>query len=227
LDLTDVTDDGVRYLANCVHLQNLDLFKTRVTDASLVWLSDTKVEHLGLGSTSLTDVGIPVLTDFSALQSLDLQWTAVTDKGLRFLSQAPHLDRLFLENTRISNAGLEFLLDLPLKSLSLNPRIDDTGLKTLSHHEKLRCLAIWDAKVTSWQPLTLLDRLQVLLVDDSVMDLSPLQTLRQLEALLLWGERFSPTELARLRLSLPKCQIRTFAPHERADDEFRNLSRGG
>ena len=136
------------------------------------------------------------------------------------------MDTPFLEYTRISNAGLEYLLKLPLESLSLNPRIDDTGLNTLSHHENLRRLAIWDAKVTSWEPLKLLDRLQVLLVDDSVMDLLPLQTLCQLEILLLWGERFSPTELARLRLSLPDCQIKTFAPHERAVDEFRKLCRG-
>ena len=128
---------------------------------------------------------------------------------------------------RISNAGLEFLLKLSLQSLSLNPLIDDMGLKTLSRHETLRHLAIWDAKVTSWEPLTRLDRLQVLLVDDSVPDLSGLQRLRQLEVLLLWGDRFSPTELARLRLALPNCQLRTFARNKPAHHAFRNLVRVG
>ena len=109
LDLTDVTDDGVRHLANCAHLQNLELFRTRVTDTSLAWLSDTQVEHLGLGYTSLTDAGIPALPDFPALQSLDLHGTALTDRGLRFLSPATSLHRLHLENTRISSAGIESL----------------------------------------------------------------------------------------------------------------------
>jgi Leucine-rich repeat (LRR) protein len=226
LDLTDITDDGVRNLTNCVHLQRLELFRTRVTDACLVWLSDTRVEHLGLGHTSVTDAGIPALTDFPALQSLDLQRTLLTDRGLRYLGAVASLSRLHLEHTKISNAGVEFLLDLPLESLSLNPKIDNAGLNTLSNHKSLRRLAIWNCTVTGWQPLKNLDRLQVLLIDDSVTDLSPLRSLNQLEVLILWGDQFSPTELARLRLSLPKCRIKTFAACERAMDEFRSLCGG-
>ncbi|MEK6236685.1 MAG: hypothetical protein N2C14_18410 [Planctomycetales bacterium] len=227
LDLTDVADDGVRHLTGCGQLRNLELRGAKITDTSLVWLSDTNVEHLGLGYTSITDAGVPALTEFPTLQSLDLAGTALTDKGLRFLSPTPSLSRLHLEYTRISNAGMGFLLNLPLESLSLNPKIDDVGLNTLSRHQSLSRLAIWDSKVTDWRPLTLLDRLQVLLIDDSVLDLSPLQALRQLEFLLLWGERFPPTEIARLRLSLPNCKIKRFAPHERANVEFRNICRGG
>jgi hypothetical protein len=78
----------------------------------------------------------------------------------------------------------------------------------MSIHKSLRRLAIWNCSVTGGEPLKNLDRLQVLLIDDSVMDLSPLRSLNQLEVLLLWGDQFSPTELARLRLSLPKCRIR-------------------
>lgn len=223
LDLTDITDDGVRHLANCAHLQSLELFQTRVADTSLVWLSDTNIEHLGLGYTSITDAGIPSLTDFPALQSLDLQGTSLTDKGLRFLSSATNLSRLRLEYTNISNSGIESLLHLPLESLSFNSKIDNAGLSTLSHHKCLRHLAIWNCNVTDWLPLKNLDRLQVLLIDDSITDLLPLRSLDQLKVLLLWGNQFSPTELARLRLSLPQCQIKTLAPSERAVDEFWSL----
>lgn len=226
LDLTDITDDGVRHLTNCTHLQSLELFRTKVTDTSLVWLSDTNVEHLGLGCTSVTDAGIPALTDFPALQSLDLQGTSLTDRGLGFLSSVASLSRLHLENTTISSAGIKFLLHLPLESLSLNPKIDNAGLKTLSHHKCLRRLATWNCRVTGWQPLRNLDRLQVLLIDDSVMDLSPLRSLSQLEVLILWGDTFSPTELARLRLSLPMCHIKTLASCEPAIQEFRSLCGG-
>lgn len=204
LDLTDITDEGVRYLEICGHLLNLDLFKTRVTDTCLIWLSDSKIEHLGLGYTAVTDAGMPVLTEFPALRSLDLQATGITDRGLRFLSEALYLERLYLENTRISNAGLVFLLNLPLESLSLNLGIDDMGLTTLSHHKKLLNLATWNTNVTSWKPISQLSRLQVLLVDNSATDLSPLKMLRQLKVLLLSGHGVSPIEVASLRLSLPR-----------------------
>ena len=91
-----------------------------------------------------------MLTDFSALLSVDLQATQITDRGLRYLSEAPCLERLYLEDTCISNAGLASLLNLPLKALSVNLGINDTGLKTLSRHQKLQHLAIWNAKVTNW-----------------------------------------------------------------------------
>jgi Leucine-rich repeat (LRR) protein len=226
LGLTDTTDDGVRHLTNCMHLRSLDLSRTKVTDTSLVWLSDTRVEHLGLSCTSVTDAGIPALTDFPALQSLDLHGTSLTDRGLRFLGSVAGLTRLHLEHTKISKAGIEFLLHLPLESLSLNPKIDNAGLNTLSNHTSLQRLAIWNCGVTGWQPLKNLDRLQVLLIDDSVMDLSPLRSLDQLEVLLLWGDHFSPTEIAKLRLCLPNCQIKTLAARERAIDAFRSLCGG-
>ncbi|QDT77433.1 Leucine Rich repeats (2 copies) [Gimesia maris] len=210
LNFTDIMDDGVRHLANCGHLRKLELFKTKITDTSLVWLADSGIEDLGLGFTAITDAGIPALTDFPALESLDLQKTSLTDKGLRFLSEATNLKQLQLENTKISKAGIEFLLSLPLESLSLNSSIGNAGLNTLARHKTLRNLAIWNCNVTDWQPLTKLERLEVLLIDDSVTDLSPLRELDQLKYLLLWGDCFSPTELARLRLSLPQCQIRTF-----------------
>lgn len=226
LDLTDVTDDGVRDLTNCAHLHSLELFKTKITDTSLVWLSDTNVDYLGIGCTSITDAGIPALSDFPALRSLDLQGTLLTDRGLRFLSSAANLSRLHLEHSKISNAGIESLLHLSLETLSLNPKINNAGLKTLSNHKCLRRLAIWNCRVTNWHPLKNLDRLQVLLIDDSVMDLSPLRSLKQLEMLILWGDNFSPTELARLRLSLPKCHIMTRASCEPAIHEFRILCGG-
>lgn len=226
LNCTDVTDDGVRELTNCANLRRLDLLETKVTDTSLAWLSDTKVEQLGLGYTSVTDAGVPALTDFTTLQSLDLQGTSITDRGLRFLVSATGLRRLYLERTKITNAGIEFLLHLPLESLSLNPKIDDTGLATLSRHTSLRQLAIWNCRVTSWEPLKNLDCLRVLLIDDSVQDLIPLRSLNELEVLLLWGDNFSATEFAKLRLSLPNCQIKNIPSRKSALCEFRSLCEG-
>ena len=227
LDLTDVTDDGIRFLADCDHLKKLELNGTRVSDVSPVWLSDSGIEHLGLGATRLTDAGVPALTEFSELRSLDLQRTEISDRGLRFLSEAPLVDRLFVEYTNISNAGIEFLLKLPLQSVSLNPKLNDRGLDILSNHETLRRLAVWDAAVTSWQSLSRLNELEVLLIDDSVRDLSPLQSLQQLKVLMLWGSDFSSVQLAKLRTRLPKCRIKQFPRYKCPLKEFRSLCLGG
>lgn len=223
LDLTNVTDDGIRDLSDCQHLRSLDLFRTKVSDTSLVWLSDLKLEHLGLGRTTVTDVGLPELAEYPALKSLDLRGTALTDRGLRFISEARLLELLYLDNTSISAAGLPSLLELPLVTLSLNAAIGDSGLQTIARHETLRSLAIWKAGGSSWRSLTELSHLRTLLIDDSVEDLTPLSQLHELQHLLLWGDSFSATEVAKLRLTLPHCQIATYDSREPADDEFRSV----
>jgi len=223
LDMTEVSDDGIRHLAACEPLQKLELYKTNVTDTSLIWLSDSRIEHLGLGATSVTDAGMPALTEFADLRSLDLQFTAVTDNGLRFLSQASQLQVLYLEHTAISNAGLSFLIDLPLETLSLNMGISDAGLNVISKIPTLKHLAIWHG-VESWKHLAQSESLQVLLIDDSVKELSPLHKLRQLKVLLLSGEKFSSTEVARLRLALPECRIKSYRSLVDAVCDFRSLS---
>ena len=64
----------------------------------------------------------------------------------------------------------------------------------------------------------------MLLIDDSVKDLSPLNKLRQLKVLLLSGEDFSSTEVARLRLTLPECRIKSYRSLVDAICDFRSLS---
>lgn len=221
LGLTDVTDDGIRDLADCQHLRSLDLFRTKISDTSLVWLSDLKLEHLGLGRTAVTDVGLPELAEYPDLKYLDLRGTALTDRGLHFLSEAPLLELLYLDHTDISAAGLTSLLPLPLITLSLNAAIGDYGLQTIAGHEALRRLAIWKAGVTNWGPLARLNRLRTLLIDDAVNDLTPLYHLQELQYLLLWGDNFSATEVARLRLALPRCRIKSYESCDSADEEFR------
>jgi internalin A len=223
LDLTDVSDDGIRHLASLESLRELALFRTNVSDTSLVWLSDAKIEHLGIGKTSVTDAGMPALTDFSNLQSLDVQRTSIGDRGLRFLSQASKLRTLHIEDTQITNAGLSFLTGLSLRTLSLNFGVSDTGLNTLSQISSLKNLATWH-NVESWKPIRRFESLDVLLIDDSVNDLSPLHKLWNLKFLLMAGKRFAPTEVARLRIAIPQCRIKLFHSIANAIEEFRNLS---
>ncbi|QDU54278.1 leucine-rich repeat domain-containing protein [Aeoliella mucimassa] len=223
LDYTQVTDDGVRELAACGQLRNLELFRTKVSDTCLVWLSDLWLEHLGLGYTDVTDVGMPDAAEFPALKSLDLRGTKLTDRGLRHLVQSSSLEQLFLDHTSITGEGLRCLIGGRLQSLSLHSRIGDDGLQVLANCPSLVRLAVRSAGASDWRPLAELQQLEVLLIDDEVADLSPLQSLRNLKYLLLWGDRFSAASLARLRLALPDCQIATYEPKMVAWCDFRKL----
>ena len=146
---------------------------------------------------------------------------------MRFLSEARSLEQLYLERTQITDAGLCHLRQLPLESLSLDGRISDAALKELSEQKHLLRLAIAHSQVSNWRNLAEFEKLEVLLIDDSVEDLSPLESLKQLKLLMLWGDQFSATQLARLRLALPNCQMKRYEPFERADCDFRKLCRYG
>ncbi len=223
LGLTDVTDDGTRFLADSHHLRVLDLSSTNVTDTTLVWLSDTSIQQLKLGGTKVTDAGMPAVADLESLSSLDLAGTVITERGLRFLSEATSLERLFIEHTQVGSGSLEPLRELPLQSLMISREVSDNGVASLGGLEELRHLAVYDTKANSWGPLTQLEKLEILLVDDSVGDLSALKEMTSLRHLLLAGEQFAPTEVARLRPALPRCQIDVIPWKQRPDLLFRSL----
>ena len=90
LNLTEVTDAGLKELARLKSLQALDLSDTQVTDAGLKELARLKsLQALGLSDTQVTDAGLKVLTGLKSLQTLDLTCcTQVTDAGLKELQKA-------------------------------------------------------------------------------------------------------------------------------------------
>ncbi len=223
LSCTAVSDDGIRYLEGKTSLKAIELFRTQVTDTSLVWLSDLPINTLGLGATQVTDAGMPSLTDFSQLEWLDLARTSISDRGLRFLSQSEKLNALFLESTRVTNDGLAFLTQLPLLTLSLNLGINQTGMSHLSKIPTLKHLAIWN-QVETLNDLQKLTDIQVLLIDDSVQDVSPIRALKKLRFLILWGNAFRSTEIAKLRLALPQCRFMACQSNEDPRQVFRSLS---
>lgn len=90
LDYTAVTDAGVGILAKeILHLANLDLRGTKVTDAGLVHLSDLKsLSELNLSGTRITDAGLVSLKGLSSLSRLTLVLTDTTSEGRAMLRKA-------------------------------------------------------------------------------------------------------------------------------------------
>lgn len=162
------------------------------------------------------------MTDFRQLEWLDLAKTSIGNRGLRFLSQSEKLNTLFLESTRITNAGLAFLMQLPLRALSTNLGMSREGISHLSILSTLRHLAVWN-NIETLSGLENLRDLQTLLIDDSVRDISPIRALNKLRFLLLWGDGFCSTEIAKIRLALPQCRFIVYPSNKSPICDFRSL----
>lgn len=78
------------------------------------------VVHLDLGSSNVDDAMLTILKELPHLNRLHLEQTAVTDKGLSSLAHQNFLEYLNLYQTQVTDAGLEQLKTLPhLKSVYL------------------------------------------------------------------------------------------------------------
>lgn len=143
---TDITDEGFQMLESLVELQQLNLTNTGITDRGIGPLAQMpKLEALWLDTTDITDVTLELLAKSKSLQLLDLRRTQITDRGLQHLrglknleelnlagcqsitpaglaelTVLPRLEWLCLDGTAVDDDGLRHLVELPLKSLSLN-----------------------------------------------------------------------------------------------------------
>jgi hypothetical protein len=110
LNLTAVTDAGLKELAGLKHLQALDLDSTGVTDAGLKELAGLKgLRALFLFNTKVTDAGLKELAGLENLQILSLGSTKVTDSGLKNLAGLRSLQILDCAGTKVTDAGVKTL----------------------------------------------------------------------------------------------------------------------
>jgi hypothetical protein len=111
LDLgrSDVSDEGLKGLAELKSLQSLDLgFNLSLTDEGLKELAGLKnLQSLDLGANlSLTNAALKQLAGLKNLHSLNLGITYVSDVGLKELAGLKSLQSLNLSNTQVTAAGL-------------------------------------------------------------------------------------------------------------------------
>ena len=124
---TNLTDQGLRFVAKCEKLTCLDLSNTRVGDASVEVLvkAATKLQELSLDETIITldSVGM-IFTHCSRLTLLNISKNHISKGSLDGLTEGfEHgLKRLDVSNTRISAPHLEQLVSAchDLKCLDLN-----------------------------------------------------------------------------------------------------------
>ncbi|WP_061209621.1 hypothetical protein [Leptospira borgpetersenii] len=79
---TPITDDKLKYLLIFPNLDNLTLTKTRITDAGLATLKDSKIWSLDIDGTLVTNKAIQVLKDWKHLKILNISYTNIDDGAL-------------------------------------------------------------------------------------------------------------------------------------------------
>ncbi len=124
---------------------------TKVTDAGLKELAGLKsLRALYLAGTQVREAGLKEVAGLKSLQTLDVRWTAVTDAGLKELAGLKSLQRLYLNHGQLTDAGMKELAGLKnLQTLNISANhVTDAGLKELYGLKNLQSLIMWGTKAT-------------------------------------------------------------------------------
>jgi len=113
-------------------------------------ISEDVLKILSQQNTNLKIIHHDIKWSKGVLTSLNLEDTKVTDAGLQHLRDLKSLTDLNLEDTKVTDAGLQHLRDLKsLTSLNLNyTKVTDAGLQHLRDLKSLTDLNLEDTKVT-------------------------------------------------------------------------------
>ena len=149
---TQVTDAGLKELAELKNLQALDLSQNNlVTDAGLKELAGLKsLQKLTLHDTKVTDAGLKELAGLKNLQTLDLSRTKVTGVRLKELAGLKNLQTLYVYDAPVTDTGLKELAGLKnLQTLHFgNTQVTNVGLKELAELKSLQTLYLERTQVT-------------------------------------------------------------------------------
>jgi hypothetical protein len=109
------------------------------------------VIQVNLAKGTVTDSELRVLSNFPHLQKLDLRYTVISNRGLAHVKGLAELEVLLLDYTSVSDEGLTNLAELKnLRTVSLNgnPGVSLWGLGFLKKLPNLDELFVKDTAVT-------------------------------------------------------------------------------
>jgi Leucine-rich repeat (LRR) protein len=109
-----LTDSGVRFLANMPNLEHLDLSGTGITNRGLEVLGRLKkLKSLKLSWTRTTDAGATHLSDCDSLERIDLSATHTGDGAIKALTGKRNL-RFLMSGVDVTNDGVALLHEFPV-----------------------------------------------------------------------------------------------------------------
>lgn len=237
LNYSQLTDVGLSYFEGLSQLQQIDLTGTYVTNAGVqklrqklpncevVFKTDSEVAvslYKRLGAEFERNLQHPdkPITKINFLNGSDLD-----DEDLEHIKEFPHLIWLYLVDTKVTDAGLKHLNEVPkLGALAIinSTAVTDAGLANLTGLSQLQMLALVNTSVsdTGLEHLKNHKNISILMLPGnkgiSDVGLAHLQGLTQLKQLNLTGTQVSNVGIEKLRHALPNCDI-----------EPKNVSRQG
>jgi len=146
---SNITDAGVRSLANIGSLRSIGLDGTKITDDSLDYLASLKqLKRLSLRKTGVTDSGLVKLKSNVQLEALDLGHTKVAGSGLK--GYVDNLIELYLNNTMMDDNGVKNLVGFnKLQVLDLSgTKITDSSIPELLKLSALSSLTLYNCNLT-------------------------------------------------------------------------------
>jgi serine/threonine protein kinase len=189
--LRDIADSDLAVIVPLLHLQELNLARTSVSNAALKEIGrKPTLLYLHLNFTKVDDSGLKHLASLKELKLLSLKHTGVSDAGVPDIARLTEVDYLDISETRVGNTGLAALKPLnKLRTLKLAAtKITDAGIPHLTAFPKLRRLDLAGTQIT----------------DRSVAVLGECKTLIELR---LTDTRLTAAGLQQLAKLLPKCRI--------------------
>ena len=107
LDMANITDVGIKYLAGCEALTELDVMRNKLTAVGFGALErNRKLTKLKVGVYA-GDAELKAIARLKSLESLELWQTNVTDRGLEVLKDLNNLETLVLTGGKVTDAGVE------------------------------------------------------------------------------------------------------------------------
>ncbi|WP_411768959.1 hypothetical protein [Winogradskyella sp. A3E31] len=86
LELSNVTDIGIKNLPKLPNLICIDLDSTKITDKSLKKIGEYEsLREIWIEQTQITDMGIKYLTELKKLEFISILDTEITEKGVELL----------------------------------------------------------------------------------------------------------------------------------------------
>ena len=217
-----VTDEVLAIFSELPHLKDLDLGRTKLSDASLEHLKSLRnLERFSCegdfwDGCNITDEGLKSLGGLNQLKHLHIVSNKITDGGLSYLKDLTELETLGLHNSQITGAGFSQLKGMTkLQGIDLNgSKLSDDGLKHLAAIENLYILGLDNTRISGVGCDCLANLTQLFSVslmsnpisDAGIEDLKKLTNLRSLN---LISTQLTPNDIMELKAALPNCRIKS------------------
>ncbi|QDT21683.1 hypothetical protein [Gimesia chilikensis] len=110
LNGTQISDEGLAKLASLQRLEILDLGDTKITGTGFATVKFTSLKKLSFRECDkLTVEGFQQIVKCQDLENLNLIESNIEDPFLQEIAKLPRLKTLWVDHTKVTNAGLPYL----------------------------------------------------------------------------------------------------------------------